>query len=329
MHKAVSMKPAAILSLLAMAASFGAAGCGQTATSLDAAPTAGAADAARARTLAFVLAGGRLQTHEVDPASGRFRPLASAAADGCAGLGVDPDGRFVFCSVHPSGRFAYAAWHTASVAAFAVEGGGALRRLAALPPPARAVAHDAVVDPSGGWLLTLGGRAMEIVSSRLGGAAGGPSARSAPRAGELRRIEMDPSGRFLWGIDPEADAPTVWAASFDAASGAVRVIEREPAGWRPTDLQLAGRFLYVANRGSGDVWGYALDRESGALRAIGRVAQVPSAGVLAADPEGRFLYVAGRSVFAFRREEDGRLSPLGRVAEGRAVAVARWPGSRR
>ena len=348
----------ALLAALVTAAAVIAAGCGQA---------YGAAEKREARTLAFVLDGGRLQSHEVDPATGSFHLVASVEARTCAGLSVDPSGRFVFCAepsafttfavdkdgtlhprgsrpaghgqwsvprlaLHPSGRFAFAAQRE-GLEAFAVEPSGALTPLGAFPHQAGAKAQDAAVHPSGRWLLavTRGDQAdageAEIVSYRIDPAHGTPAPRAAVRVRDVREIEMDPAGRFLWGIDPGAGAPTVWAASFDAATGAVHLIEREPAGWRPMDLQLAGRFLYVANRDSDDVWGYGVDAATGALHAVGRVAQLEAARALAADPDGRFLYVVGRSIDAFRREDDGRLVRLGRVAGGRAVVLARWTGA--
>jgi 6-phosphogluconolactonase len=358
----------ALLAALAAAAVLLATGCGQAAASLTAAPQAGAAVTREATTLAFVLAGGRLQTHEVDPATGRFRLLASAEARTCARLSVDPGGRFVFCSdasgfstfavdkdgalhprgsrstgqgrwsaprlaLHPSGRLAFAAQHQAGLETFAVEPDGVLTSLGSFPHPAGAQAEDAAVHPSGGWLLAVtrdvqarSGEA-EVVSYRIDPSGGTPAPRAALRVRDVREIEMDPSGRFLWGIDPGAGAPTIWAAAFDAATGAVRAVEREPAGWRPMDLQLAGRFLYVANRDSNDVWGYGVDPATGALHALGRVAQLEAARALAADPEGRFLYGVGRWIDAFRREDGGRLVPLGRVAGGRAVVLARRGGA--
>ncbi|HEX6737328.1 MAG TPA: beta-propeller fold lactonase family protein [Vicinamibacteria bacterium] len=254
-----------------------AATLGLLLVSLSALPARGpaaAADAASPQAFAFVLSGGQVLAHEIEPTTGAFHRRGAVEAPECTRLGADPSGRWLLCG-GPAG---------ASV--FRIGRNGSLQRE---------------------------------------GAGAGRAPWSAPP-----EIELDPSGRFVWGIGPEDGAPTVWAAALEAGGGRVRLVEREPAGWRPVDLQRAGRFLYVANQGSDDVWGYAVDAGSGALGALGRVAQLAAPRGLAADPEGRFVYVAARSIFAFRRADDGRLTPLGRVAPGEAVVVARpieWAAS--
>jgi 6-phosphogluconolactonase len=55
-----------------------------------------------------------------------------------------------------------------------------------------------------------------------------------------------------------------------------------------------GRFLYVAGPGSAEVWAYAIDARNGALSPVNttRFPRGESPAVVAADPQGRFLWVA-------------------------------------
>lgn len=195
--------------------------------------------------------------------------------------------------------------HGAPSSAAVLDEGGALRP----EGPARVAAH-----PTGRLVFAVAADA--VVTYAVDPATGTHEVRSAVLVHGVRVIEVDPEGRFVWGLDPDSPAPTVWTAAVDPDTGALRTVEREPAGWRPVDLQRAGRYLYVANADGGDVWGYAMEPATGALRAIGRVAQVARPRALAADRDGRRVHVVGDTTMAFRREEDGRLSPLGRVDTG-------------
>jgi 6-phosphogluconolactonase len=90
-------------------------------------------------------------------------------------------------------------------------------------------------------------------------------------------VKVHPSGRWLFGSNRGHDSIALF--SLDAAGKMTRRGFTPTGGARPRDIALdpAGRFLYVANEGTGTLTWLAFDETSGALiRAAGEV-RVPSA----------------------------------------------------
>ena len=95
---------------------------------------------------------------------------------------------------------------------------------------------------------------------------------------------------------------SVTAYAFDREAGTLS--EVQTLSTLPTDytgentcsqirMDTAGRFLYIGNRGHDSVASFAIDAESGALRATGHAPTDPLPRPLNVAPDGRFLYVAG------------------------------------
>jgi 6-phosphogluconolactonase len=74
-----------------------------------------------------------------------------------------------------------------------------------------------------------------------------------------------------------------------------------------------GRFVYVANRGHDSLAGFAIDQQTGRVRALGQTATEQTPRSFTIDPSGRFLYAAGEGsgrIAAYRIEPDGALNRL-------------------
>ena len=101
-----------------------------------------------------------------------------------------------------------------------------------------------------------------------------------------------------------------------------------PAGTMPSALAIdaSGKYLFVANRGSNDVWSYAIGA-SGSLTMVGTPVAIDSPAALAVDATGQYLYVVGYSTVAqLAIASDGGLTKVTSVPTGngpRAIAIAR------
>lgn len=75
-----------------------------------------------------------------------------------------------------------------------------------------------------------------------------------------------------------------------------------------------GRFVYMSNRGHDSIAGFAIEPDSGLLRAIGQTPTEKTPRAFNLDPQGRFLYAAGLAsgrLASYGIEQDsGALAPL-------------------
>lgn len=86
-----------------------------------------------------------------------------------------------------------------------------------------------------------------------------------------------PNGRFVYGSNRGHDSIAIF--SVDAQNGTLTLLDHAPTGGqtpRNFGLSADGAILLAANQESGDLFAFRVDDTSGALTALGRVAQVPS-----------------------------------------------------
>ena len=81
-----------------------------------------------------------------------------------------------------------------------------------------------------------------------------------------------------------------------------------------------GKFLYVSNRGHDSIAGFAIDKESGKLSAIGHQLTEPTPRVFNIDATGNLLFVGGQGsgkLATYRiNRESGALAPIGNYTVG-------------
>ncbi len=139
-------------------------------------------------------------------------------------------------------------------------------------------------------------------------------------------IAADPLGRFVYvaeNVVGVVGGMEVFAFTIDTGSGALTAVRESPyAGPSPFNVAVdpTGKYLYVANSGvrdaPGSVSAYVINPNSGALTEVSSSPFAAGSGssAIAADPKGRYLYVAnGRSsnVSAYRISLDtGTLTEL-------------------
>lgn len=233
-------------------------------------------------------------------------------------------------AVHPSGAFVFLEGGGQNgIRRYAVdESTGALTLLGTTSAPSFDAPGGLEVHPAGDWLFAsyrdLRG-AGQLDTYRVDRATGQLTlAHRSPLARPLYRMRVDPSGRFLFGLD---QADSLWSHSIDMGSGRLTVLQRVSAGWRPRDLVLMDRLLFVAATNSDEVRCLEKNPDTGTLRDLGVVAQLQEVESLAVHPSGHVLYVGhgrwGREVidaYAIDPSSAG-LKPLGTVAEGQTIRI--------
>ncbi|MFC3183209.1 lactonase family protein [Cypionkella sinensis] len=169
----------------------------------------------------------------------------------------------------------------------------------------RAHAHS-VTEVVQGSMVIVADLGMDALITYRIGADGVPVrialAQTAPGAGP-RHVALHPGGRFVFVMN-ELDS-TVTAHGFDAVTGQLSPIDRQPAvadearaGNHCSDIQISpdGRFLYGGNRGHDSVAIFEVNQYTGHLTPRGFV---PCGGAtprhLAITPSGRHLLVANQN----------------------------------
>jgi len=239
--------------------------------------------------------------------------------------------------VDPSGRVAIAVnYRSGSVAAFAIENDGRLteafyvdQHTGSPTPPSRQPgprAHGVEFSQDSRFAYVADIGLDRVYSYRLDAAHRRMSPMEPPyvtvKAGSgPRRLQLHPNGRFLY-VNRETDS---YVSVFAASAGhltQIQEISTVPAGFsRPTttaEIQIdkAGRFLYVSNRGHDTVAVFSVDGGSGRLTPV----QYANAGGAVPrnfrlDPTGRYLFTSnqnGENLVEFRVDSrTGTLTPAG------------------
>jgi 6-phosphogluconolactonase (cycloisomerase 2 family) len=139
---------------------------------------------------------------------------------------------------------------------------------------------------------------------------------------------VEHTGKFLYVTDPAHNAVLGFAIQ---GGGALSPINGSPfiAGAQPSGLAIdsQGALLYVANKGSNNVSGFAIDANSGALGAISG-SPFATGGVgpaaVAVDSTTSFVYVGeqgSHDVAAFTIGGNGSLKPVAGSPFGAATAA--------
>ncbi|HEV3163055.1 MAG TPA: lactonase family protein [Isosphaeraceae bacterium] len=150
-----------------------------------------------------------------------------------------------------------------------------------------------------------------------------PSVKVAPGAGP-RHFAFHRDGRHAYVINEINSTVTVF--DYDASQGSLKELqsistlpERYPAGKSHTaEVQVhpSGKFLYGSNRGHDSIAIFAIDADSGQLRAVGyQSTEGKTPRNFGIDPTGRFLLAANQgsnTIVVFRIDPaTGELQPTG------------------
>ncbi|MDF0729235.1 lactonase family protein [Pseudomonas entomophila] len=273
--------------------------------------------------------GSEVSAFSVDPADGT---LALLDRQPCGGvnpvhLALDPSERFLLVANHISG--------TLAVLEVLADGRlGALRQLVELEGPIGphrveqpfAKPHFNVFDATGRFVLVPDKGLDRIFAFRFDDGVLSPAEQpfvvSREGAGP-RHVALHPQAGFVYAVN-ELDS-TVTTYRFDPCSGTLQALQVLPSlpstytgNSRAAGIEVdrAGRFVYVSNRGDDSIAVYAIDGQSGLLSLV----EVQATGgrtprFFTLTPDQRFLFALNEdsdSIVALAVDPvHGGLSPTG------------------
>lgn len=168
-------------------------------------------------------------------------------------------------------------------------------------------AHSIIFDPTNRTMFVPDLGLDSMVAYDFDASAGritadpARSAASVPGVGP-RHMEIHPSGRFAYAVNELGS--TITASKYDAkamALSAFQEISTLPEGYKGAStcadlhIGLSGRYLYASNRGHDSIAVYAIDSETGGLKALGHESTrggVPRNFTL--DATGQWMLVANQ-----------------------------------
>lgn len=283
----------------------------------------------RARRTLYTVHGdaSEVSAFRVDPEDGRlvFLNQASCRGRNPVHLVVDPSGRYLLVANHVT-RDGY----VSSLAVLALAADGALGAVVDHRPidgkvgPHRieqpfAKPHQVQFDPAGRFVAVPDKGLDLILSYRLdteGRLHAAGEAPAATREGEgPRHVAFHPERPFAYVVNELSS--TVMACRYEPESGALRPIQEVTAlpddffGFsRAAEIEVSpdGRFVYASNRGHDSIAVFAVDAQSGRLRAAGWAGtQGETPRFFTQDAAGRHLFVANEdsdTIVRFARDAD-------------------------
>jgi 6-phosphogluconolactonase len=153
-----------------------------------------------------------------------------------------------------------------------------------------------------------------------------PVTKVSPGSGP-RHLAFHPNGKLLYANNEINSTVTVFA--YDAAKGGlkeVQTVSTLPSNFAGTNstaeiqADMAGRFLYVSNRGHDSIAVFSIDPGFGTLTPVEQVStQGRTPRNFSLDPTGAYLFAANENsstVVLFRVDANtGRLTPTGQVLD--------------
>jgi hypothetical protein len=172
------------------------------------------------------------------------------------------------------------------VSTFIVNSAGALTRFGGPPSRAPGVTNWLAIDPARKLLFGSSSNALSsggaVVVFAIGAVASGStgglvqiSTSPVPAGRSPQDIALTPDRRFLYVTNQQNDtisAFSVGTTNVDTGNGLLTRISGSPfpVGSSPTALAIdtAGRFLYVANSGMGEISAMSIDSATGLLTRV-------------------------------------------------------------
>ncbi len=263
---------------------------------------------------------GAVSQYKINRSSGSISTVSvvttsnTTAPTGPVPAGVNP----VALAADPGGKFLFVANHASNnISAYTIDGStGALTAISGSP-------FSTAASPSGlaaqnGFLFVSHRGSGQISVFKYDSASGALSAVSgSPFAAgtDLRALDVDPSGKFLYAADQSTNRVLAFSVQ---SSGAISVIQGSPfaAGTTPVSVKVSpsGKFLYVANFGSSNVSVFSIG-SSGALTAVSGSPFPTDANpaVVQTNSAGKLLFVGNQganTISVFIVTASGALQPV-------------------
>ncbi|HEX4596105.1 MAG TPA: beta-propeller fold lactonase family protein, partial [Bryobacteraceae bacterium] len=178
-----------------------------------------------------------------------------------------------------------------------------------------------------GQLLYVGNSGDDTISTYVIDQDSGLLTEVLPRAaspGSPSSVAIHPSGQFVYVTNSGnaalgANGPSIAEYSIDPNTGALALLSSVSltpgTGPQGATIDAAGKLLFVAQGGPGNVAVYAIDPSSGGLSPVAGspFAALPNANKVVVHPSGKFAYVstgATGQMLAFNIDGSGALTPV-------------------
>lgn len=177
---------------------------------------------------------------------------------------------------------------------------------------------------------TVSGYTIDAGTGVLTPVSGSPFGTGAPSASmpQPDALAVNISGTFEYAADYNGNGPNGYVSgySINPLSGALTLVSASPFAvgnqTRSVAVDPSGRFIYIANPFSNNIYGFSIDPATGNLAALSASPFIDEAGPwsLAVDPSGRFLFVTGINANQLNSLSidpvSGNLSPIGSAPTG-------------
>ena len=184
-------------------------------------------------------------------------------------------------AVDPTSKFAYVVNYTdGTVSAYTINSStGALTEITGSPfaaGGAGALSFSVAVDPTGKFVYVANENSADVSAYTINSSTGAlTEITGSPFASGTYpySVTVDPTGKFAYVANGGfMDAGTVSAYTINSSTGALTEITGSPlaAGDEPRSVAVdpTGKFAYVANEISSDIYAYAINSSTGALTEI-------------------------------------------------------------
>ena len=274
-----------------------------------------------------------VSAYSIDPKTGslRFLNKVSCKGEGPAHIVIDKLGKGLLVLNYRSGSVALlpilADGRLGEATAFDQHHGSGLDKKRQPGPHA----HGGVFSPDNRFALVAEHGIDEVMIYRFDPVKGSlipndpPFLKATPGAAP-RHLSFHPNGKIVYALNELGSSVTV--LTYGAARGTVSPVQEIttlPAGFSGSNstaqLQVdrAGKFLYVSNRGHDSIAVFAIDPGTGKLALVEHVStQGKTPRDFSLDPTGSFLFAANQNsdnIVLFRVNPTGRLTPSGQVIE--------------
>jgi YVTN family beta-propeller protein len=238
-----------------------------------------------------------ISAYQINPSNGSMTSVGSPfpAGRSPSSVTIDPTGRFVYVANSGDNNvFAY----TINAAT------GVLRQIGTVA--AGSSPQSVTVDPTGRFLYVANKGSGNVSAYNINPTTGALTAISASpfmAEGAPQSVTVDPTGRFVYVANQGSND----ISAYRINAGALTLISGSPFPACPAlvtcdpeavTVDPSGKFVYVANSSSSNVWAYTITSTgtfAGALSLIGGAPFAAPAGpkAVVVDPSGKFVYVAG------------------------------------
>jgi 6-phosphogluconolactonase (cycloisomerase 2 family) len=256
-----------------------------------------------------------VSSYRIDKATGALTPLETISSFAPLSNPID-------LAVHPNGRFLFVAnFFASTVSAFAIDPGtGLATQVAGSPFAGTGNPWAIAIDPTGAFLYTANINGDSISAYTIDADTGvltplGASPYDIGIDSEPNSLLVHPDGKLLYATRQDG---TISVFAIDPATGALAETANSPfpAGTKPQGLAVVpvacGEQLYAPESFDNYVLAFHRNVISGDLAPLGTPTFLSGTnpGAIAADPTGKFLYVASgdSKIYAYAIGGDGRLT---------------------